>query len=107
MLIGWSKHQASSDPLQPSTYMLDAVVEKDFAHGRGLEARTPVPELLIGHPIVFPSRAMCLLSPEMLRRDAHRACAKRARLMGLHEKMLLMRESALENGLELISGRSI
>jgi hypothetical protein len=55
MLTGWSRHQVSDDPIQPSKYMLDAAVEKDFADGRGLEVRTPVPELLIGHPAVFQS----------------------------------------------------
>jgi hypothetical protein len=55
MLTGWSRHQVSHDPIQPSKYMLDAAVEKDFADGRGLEVRTPVPELLIGHPAVFQS----------------------------------------------------
>ncbi len=53
MLIGWSKHQVSDDPLQPSKYMLDVAVEKEFADGRRLEVRTPVPELLVGHPAVF------------------------------------------------------
>lgn len=53
MLIGWSKHQVSDDPSQPSSYMLDAAVEKDFVDGRGLEVRTPVPELILGHTAVF------------------------------------------------------
>lgn len=53
MLIGWSKHQVSDDPLQPASYMLDAAVEKDFVDGRELEVRTPVPELLLGHVAVF------------------------------------------------------
>ena len=53
MLIGWSKHQVSDDPLQPASYMLDAAVEKNFVDGRGLEVRTPVPELLLGHTAVF------------------------------------------------------
>lgn len=55
MLTGWSPHQVSDDPMQPSKYMLDAAVEKDFVDGRGMEVRTPVPELLMGHPAVFQS----------------------------------------------------
>lgn len=55
MLIGWSTHQVSDNPLQPSSYLLDAAVEKSFADGRGLEIRTPVPELLMGHPAVVQS----------------------------------------------------
>ena len=55
MLNGWSHHQVSDNPIQPSKYMLDAAVEKNFADGRGLEVRAPVPELLMGHPTVFQS----------------------------------------------------
>jgi hypothetical protein len=55
MLNGWSHHQVSDNPIQPSKYMLDAAVEKDFSDGRGLEVRAPVPELLMGHQAVFQS----------------------------------------------------
>lgn len=53
MLICWSDIQFSDDPMQPSSYLLDAAVSKEVGSTRQLEHRTPVPELLYGRPATF------------------------------------------------------
>lgn len=53
MLICWSDIQSSTDPWQPSRYLLAEAIEKDTGAGKILEARSPAPEILSGQPMVF------------------------------------------------------
>jgi hypothetical protein len=60
MLIGWSPHQASADPVQPAAYLLDTEVLKHVGMQRVRETRTPAPELLIGFPSVVQNAIAAL-----------------------------------------------
>ncbi|MCF6443157.1 hypothetical protein [Nereida sp. MMG025] len=55
MRISWSKHHVSSDPAQPSRYLLAEYVPRWINGRKVIEQRRPTPELLLGDPFVIQS----------------------------------------------------
>lgn len=52
MRISWSRHDSSSDPRQPTLYLLASCIERKIDGGKIREVRGPAPEGLVGNPDV-------------------------------------------------------
>ncbi len=52
MLICWSPYPGTFNPRQPTAYLLDDAVTKVVGQKSVEEARSPRPEVLLGHPAV-------------------------------------------------------